>query len=126
MTTGAGMVEVKDPRVDDRRQGQHYRSVILPADMRKSPKVTEVLPVPYLRGLSKVTSPPPGVSSSAQGRACRLFTFGSRKPPWKHRSYWGLGAGDEKCRRRRRKLGPAGDDGMASVQAASAGSMVTR
>jgi transposase-like protein len=50
--TGAGMVEVKAPRVDDRREGEHYRSVILPAYMRKSPKVTEVLPVMYLRGLS--------------------------------------------------------------------------
>ena len=52
VTTGAGMVEVKAPRVDDRREGQHYRSVVLPAYMRKSPKVTEVLPVLYLRGLS--------------------------------------------------------------------------
>jgi transposase-like protein len=52
VTTGAGMVEVKASRVDDRREGQHYRSVILPAYMRKSPKVTEVLPVLYLRGLS--------------------------------------------------------------------------
>jgi putative transposase len=52
VTTGAGLVEVKAPRVDDRREGQHYRSVILPAYMRKSPKVTEVLPVLYLRGLS--------------------------------------------------------------------------
>jgi putative transposase len=52
VTTGAGMVEVKAPRVDDRREGHHYRSVILPAYMRKSPKVTEVLPVLYLRGLS--------------------------------------------------------------------------
>ena len=52
VTTGAGLAEVKAPRVDDRREGQHYRSVILPAYMRKSPKVTEVLPVLYLRGLS--------------------------------------------------------------------------
>jgi transposase-like protein len=52
VTTGAGMVEVKAPRVDDRRPGQRYGSVILPAYMRKSPKVTEVLPVLYLRGLS--------------------------------------------------------------------------
>ena len=50
--TGAGMVEVRAPRVDDRREGEHFRSVILPAYMRKSPKVTEVLPVMYLRGLS--------------------------------------------------------------------------
>ena len=52
VTTGAGPVEVKAPRVDDRREGERYRSVIPPAYMRKSPKVTEVLPVLYLRGLS--------------------------------------------------------------------------
>jgi putative transposase len=52
VVTGAGPVEVKAPRVDDRREGKRYGSVILPAYMRKSPKVTEVLPVLYLRGLS--------------------------------------------------------------------------
>ncbi|HEV2369243.1 MAG TPA: IS256 family transposase [Acidimicrobiales bacterium] len=50
--TGAGMVEVRAPRVDDRREDQHYSSAILPAYMRRSPKVTEVLPILYLRGLS--------------------------------------------------------------------------
>ena len=45
VTTGAGTVEVKAPRVDDRREGERYRSAILPAYMRKSPKVTEVLPL---------------------------------------------------------------------------------
>jgi len=52
ITTGAGMVEVKAPRVDDRREGEKFSSAILPAYMRKSPKVTEVLPILYLRGLS--------------------------------------------------------------------------
>ena len=52
VTTGAGMVEVAAPRVDDRRQGERFCSAILPAYMRKSPKVTEVLPILYLRGLS--------------------------------------------------------------------------
>jgi putative transposase len=52
VTTGAGPVEVRAPRVDDRRQGEQYRSAILPVYMRKSPKVTEVLPLLYLRGLS--------------------------------------------------------------------------
>lgn len=52
VTTGAGMVEVTAPRVDDRRDGEKFSSSILPAYMRKSPKVTEVLPVLYLRGLS--------------------------------------------------------------------------
>jgi len=52
VTTGAGPVEVKAPRVEDRREGERYRSAILPVYMRKSPKVTEVLPLLYLRGLS--------------------------------------------------------------------------
>jgi len=52
ITTGAGAVEVHAPRVDDRREGEKFTSAILPAYMRKSPKVTEVLPVLYLRGLS--------------------------------------------------------------------------
>src|ERR1019366_69458 len=51
-TRKQAMLEVKAPRVDAPRDGQHYRSVILRAYMRKSPKVTEVLPVLYLRGLS--------------------------------------------------------------------------
>jgi len=52
VTTGAGPVEVKAPRVEDRREAERYRSAILPVYMRKSPKVTEVLPLLYLRGLS--------------------------------------------------------------------------
>ena len=57
LTLGAGTVELKAPRVDDRRrdeQGgrQRYTSHLLPRYMRRSPKVAEVLPVLYLRGLS--------------------------------------------------------------------------
>ena len=52
VTTGAGAIEVRAPRVDDRREGCRFSSSILPAYMRKSPKVTEVLPLLYLRGLS--------------------------------------------------------------------------
>jgi len=52
VVTGAGPVEVTAPRVDDRREGCRFSSAILPAYMRKSPKVTEVLPILYLRGLS--------------------------------------------------------------------------
>ncbi|MFZ0173746.1 MAG: IS256 family transposase [Acidimicrobiales bacterium] len=52
VTTGAGMVEVAAPRVDDRREGERFSSAILAAYMRTSPKVTEVLPILYLRGLS--------------------------------------------------------------------------
>ena len=52
VVTGAGAVEVRAPRVDDRREGERFSSSILPPYMRKSPKVTEVLPILYLRGLS--------------------------------------------------------------------------
>jgi putative transposase len=52
ITTAAGRVDVRAPRVDDRREGHQFTSTLLPPYMRRSPKVTEVLPVLYLRGLS--------------------------------------------------------------------------
>lgn len=52
VTTGAGRVEVTAPRVHDPRPDCGFTSVILPRYMRRSPKVTEVLPILYLRGLS--------------------------------------------------------------------------
>jgi transposase-like protein len=57
VTLGSGTIEVRAPRVDDRRRDesgerQRFRSEILPPYMRRSPKVAEVLPILYLRGLS--------------------------------------------------------------------------
>lgn len=57
VTMGAGTVEVVAPRVNDRRvdaegERQRFTSKILPPYMRRSPKVAEVLPLLYLRGLS--------------------------------------------------------------------------
>jgi putative transposase len=58
VTTAAGAVRVRAPRVDDRRVDPAtgarvgFRSVILPPWCRKSPKVAEVLPLLYLHGLS--------------------------------------------------------------------------
>ena len=58
VTTVAGAVAVRAPRVNDRRidpqtgQRVRFRSVILPPWCRKSPKVAEVLPLLYLHGLS--------------------------------------------------------------------------
>jgi putative transposase len=57
LTVGAGTMEVSAPRVDDRRRDengrrQRFTSQILPPYMRRSPKVAEVLPILYLRGLS--------------------------------------------------------------------------
>lgn len=56
LTLGCGTVEITAPRVNDRRvvagERQRFTSEILPPYMRRSPKVAEVLPVLYLRGLS--------------------------------------------------------------------------
>lgn len=56
--TAAGAVQVKAPRVNDRRvdpdslERQRFSSAILPAWARKSPQMGEVLPLLYLHGLS--------------------------------------------------------------------------
>ena len=56
--TAAGAVTVAAPRVNDRRvdpdagERQRFSSAILPAWARKSPQMTEVLPLLYLHGLS--------------------------------------------------------------------------
>src|SRR5271169_739149 len=58
LVTGAGPIEVRTPRVDDRRvdeatgEKMRFRSCILPPWARKSPKVAEVLPLMYLHGMS--------------------------------------------------------------------------
>ena len=52
VTMGSGTVEVSAPRVHDRREGEKFTSEILPPYMRRSPKVSEVLPILYLHGLS--------------------------------------------------------------------------
>jgi putative transposase len=56
--TSAGAVEVTVPRVNDKRtdpdtgERQRFASAILPPWARKTPRVTEVLPLLYLHGLS--------------------------------------------------------------------------
>lgn len=58
VTTAAGAVKVRAPRVNDKRldeatgQRQRFASTILPAWARKSPQIAEVLPLLYLHGLS--------------------------------------------------------------------------
>src|SRR3954449_12599147 len=58
VTVGSGTVALRAPRVNDKRideqtgERQKYSSKILPAYARRSPKVNDVLPVLYLRGLS--------------------------------------------------------------------------
>jgi len=55
--TSAGAVPVAAPRVNDKRvdetgERRRFASAILPAWCRKSPQITEVLPLLYLHGLS--------------------------------------------------------------------------
>ena len=56
--TSAGAVEVTAPRVNDRRtdpdtgERKRFCSAIVPPWARKTPKITEVLPLLYLHGLS--------------------------------------------------------------------------
>ena len=63
--TSAGAVEVTVPRVNDKRtdpdtgERKRFSSAIVPPWARKTPKITEVLPLLYLHGLSAGTSCPP-------------------------------------------------------------------
>jgi putative transposase len=57
VTLGSGTIALRAPRVNDKRvdeagERQKYSSRILPAYARRSPKVGEVIPILYLRGLS--------------------------------------------------------------------------
>jgi transposase-like protein len=58
LTVGSGTLPLRAPRVNDKRvdeatgERQRFSSRILPAYARRSPKVTEVLPILYLHGLS--------------------------------------------------------------------------
>ena len=58
VTTAAGAVPVRQPRVNDKRvdpltgDRRRFSSAILPVWSRKSPRVAEVLPLLYLHGLS--------------------------------------------------------------------------
>ncbi len=58
VSTAAGAVPVRAPRVNDKRvdevtgERRRFASAILPAWSRRSPRVAEVLPLLYLHGLS--------------------------------------------------------------------------
>jgi putative transposase len=87
VTVGSGTVLIRAPRVNDKRtdeetgERQRFSSKILPAYARRSPKVTEVLPILYLRGLSTGDFRPAledllgedasGLSASTISRLCK-------------------------------------------------------
>src|SRR4051794_5247186 len=87
VTVGSGTLAVQAPRVNDKRideatgERQRFSSRVLPAYARRSPKVNDVLPVLYLRGLSTGDFRPAleqllgedasGLSSSTISRLCK-------------------------------------------------------
>jgi putative transposase len=82
IATGAGPIPVAAPRVDDRRldpvtgHKASFASAILPPWCRKSPKVSEVLPLLYLHGLSSSDFVPAleGFFGSAAGLSASVVT----------------------------------------------------
>ncbi len=81
ITTAAGRIEVNAPRVNDKRVDDagercRFRSSILPPWARKSPKVTEVLPLMYLHGMSSGDFAPAlaGFFGSAAGLSASVIT----------------------------------------------------
>lgn len=52
VTIGSGTINLRAPRVNDRRSGNKFVSKILPPYLRRSPSINSVLPLLYLKGLS--------------------------------------------------------------------------
>ncbi len=57
VTTGIGKIPVKQPRVHDRREGEHFTSAILPKYARRSPSIDTLIPTLYLKGVSTSAFP---------------------------------------------------------------------
>ena len=55
--TGLGALEVQAPRVDDRREDQHFTSRILPPYLRRTPSLENLIPILYLKGISTSAMP---------------------------------------------------------------------
>ena len=52
LTTGVGPVEIRQPRVRDKRKGKKFTSKILPPFLRRVPSVDALIPILYLKGVS--------------------------------------------------------------------------
>src|SRR4051812_26657453 len=109
VTVGSGTVAVQAPRVNDKRvdeedgKRRRFSSRILPAYARRSPKVNDVLPVLYLRGLSTGDFRPAleqllgedaaGLSPSTISRLCKDWEgehqrFRTRSLRFHRYAYW--------------------------------------
>ncbi len=82
VTTVAGGIEIRAPRINDQRvdpetgERQQFKSQVVPPWCRKSPKVTEVLPLLYLHGMSSGDFVPAleGFFGSAAGLSASVIT----------------------------------------------------
>ena len=97
LTVGSGTLPIRAPRVNDKRvdeetgKRKRFSSKILPAYARRSPKVTEVLPILYLHGLSTGDFGPAlrdllgedasGLSSSSIQRLTERWQVRARRVP---------------------------------------------
>ena len=52
LVSGIGKLTLRQPRVHDRREGQHFTSAILPPYLRRTPSIEALIPALYLKGLS--------------------------------------------------------------------------
>ncbi len=88
VTTAAGAVPVRQPRVNDKRTDEatgarvRFGSAILPAWTRKSPKVAQVLPLLYLHGLSTSDFGPALEQFLGSGAGLSAATIGRLTTQW--------------------------------------------
>ena len=88
VVTAAGAVQVRQPRVNDKRvdpvtgERKRFASSILPAWSRKSPKVSEVLPLLYLHGLSTSDFAPALVQFLGTGHGLSAATINRLTEQW--------------------------------------------
>jgi len=73
--SGAGPLNIKQPRIQDKREGESFTSSILPPYMRKSPSLEALIPALYLKGLS--TNDFPTALESIIGQNAGGFSQGS-------------------------------------------------
>ncbi len=52
LQSGVGPIQLKQPRVNDKREGEKFSSSILPPYMRRSPSIEDLIPLLYLKGIS--------------------------------------------------------------------------
>ena len=85
VTVGSGTMKIRAPRVNDKRvvegERQRFASQILPPYLRRSKNVSELLPLLYLRGLSRAAGRIPCRPRARRRLAPRLGRPRARRHP---------------------------------------------